>query len=173
MKILTLSQIVREYKKLDPNSAINTAMLNRLISDKKITYGSRGNRTVLEWHTLITCLNELLGFSDETFLPEIRTIRKAAEELKHSVSDIVIAERHIRRCVLDGKIGFIAIGNRCYIAMQSFSPPYVESLVYGETETRAKQESIKSDIMDQLNTKLSSSSAMPTIQRKKKKSGRE
>ena len=171
MKILTLSQIVRECKKLDPNSAINTAMLNRLISDKKITYGSIGNRTVLEWHTLITCLNELLGFSDESFFPQIRTIRKAAEELKYSASDIGVAERHIRRCVSDGKIGFISIGNRCYIAMQSFMPPYSESLIYGESEARAKRQRIKNDIMEQLNAKLSSSTAMPIVQRKKKRSG--
>ena len=97
--------------------------------------------------------------------------RKAAEELKYSASDIGVAERHIRRCVSDGKIGFISIGNRCYIAMQSFMPPYSESLIYGESEARAKQQRIKNDIMEQLNAKLSSSTAMPIVQRKKKRSG--
>ena len=115
MKILTLSQIVRECKKLDPNSAINTAMLNRLISDKKINYGSIGNRTVLEWHTLITCLNELLGFSDESFFPQIRTIRKAAEELKYSASDIGVAEKHI----------FLACHwHKMYVSMRNLKPKH-------------------------------------------------
>ena len=171
MKILTIAQAVIEYRRLDPNTAINSAMLNRLIKEKKITYGCRGNRTVIEWHTLNSCLNELLGFKGETFLPKLRTIRKAAEELKRSENDFGVAEGHIRRCVSDGKIGFIAIGNRFYIAMQSFSSPYVESLIYGENEERIKREIIKNDIMTQLDAKLSASSAAPIVQRKKKRSG--
>ncbi len=173
MKILTISQTVTEYRRLDPNSAINSAMLNRLINEKKITYGSRGNRTVIEWYTLISCLNELLGFKGETFLPKLRTIRKAAEELKRSENDIGVAEGHIRRCVSDGKIGFITIGNRFYVAMQSFSSPYAESLIYGEIEERIKREIIKNDIMTQLDAKLSSSFAAPVVQRKKRRSGRD
>lgn len=144
-------------------------MLNRLINKKKIPYGSRGNRTVMEWHILISSLNEILQFTGETFLPRVRTIRTAAKELKNSESDFGVAERHIRRCVADKKIGFITIGNRHYVAMQSFMYPYSESLIYGESEERAKRAIIKKDIMAQLSAKLSSNSSMPIVQRKTKK----
>ena len=67
-------------------------MLERLINEKKIPYGTRGNRTVIELHILISALNEMLQFTGETFLPKIRTIRQAAKELKKSQSDIGVAE---------------------------------------------------------------------------------
>lgn len=158
-----------EFKKIDPNSAINSSMLNRLISEKKIPCGSRGNRTVIEWHILISSLNEILQFTGETFLPRIRTIRAAAKELKKSESDFGVTERHIRCCVADKKIGFIAIGSRYYIAMQSFIYPYSESLIYDESEERAKRETIKKDIMAQLSSKLSSNLSMPIVKRRTNK----
>ena len=104
MKILTLHQAVEEIKKIDPNSDISTTMLSRLINEKKLPYGSRGNRTVIEWFILIASLNELLKFTGETFIPQIRTIRNAAIELKQMKSDLGISESHIRRYVEDKKL---------------------------------------------------------------------
>ena len=150
-------------------------MLERLINEKKIPYGTRGNRTVIELHILISALNEMLKFTGETFLPKIRTIRQAAKELKKSQSDIGVAEGHIRRCVSDNKIGYIVIGNRQYVAMQSFVYPYSASLIYGESDERVKRELVKKDIMSQLSSKLSCNSSVPVVQRKtnKKRSGQE
>ena len=143
-------------------------MLNRLINERKIPSGCRGNRTIMELHMLISALNEMFQFTGETFLPQIRTIRQAANELKNSKSDLGVTESNIRRYVADEKIGFIVIGNRCYIAMQSFSYPYSESLIYGESESQAQREMIKNDIVAQLSSKLSSNSSMPIVQRKRK-----
>ena len=150
-------------------------MLERLINEKKIPYGTRGNRTVIELHILISALNEMLQFTGETFLPKIRTIRQAAKELKKSQSDIGVAEGHIRRCVSDNKIGYIVIGNRQYVAMQSFMYPYSASMIYGESDERVKRELVKKDIMSQLSSKLSCNSSMPVVQRRtnKKRSGQE
>ena len=117
---------------------------------------------------LISALNEMFQFTGETFLPQIRTIRQAANELKNSKSDLGVTESNIRRYVADEKIGFIVIGNRCYIAMQSFTYPYSESLIYGESESQAQREMIKNDIVAQLSSKLSSNSSMPIVQRKRK-----
>lgn len=169
MKILTIHQAVEEIKKNDPNSDISTTMLNRLINEKKLPYGSRGNRTVIEWFILIASLNELLKFTGESFLPQIRTIRNAATELKQIKPDLGVSESHIRRYVEDEKIGFISIGNRHYVAMQSFSFPYSESLIYGEPEDRAKREMIKKDIMAQLSAKITANCAVPIVQRKSKR----
>ncbi len=68
-----------------------------------------------------------------------------------------------------------SIGNRHYVAMQSFMYPYSKSLIYGESEERARRAIIKKDIMAQLSSKLSSNSSMPTVQRKikNKRSGQE
>ena len=63
MKVLTLPQAVEEIRRLDPGSAVNVTMLDRLIKDKHIPFGSRGVRTVIEWHTLIASLNEILRFT--------------------------------------------------------------------------------------------------------------
>ena len=166
MKVLTLVQAVEEIRRLDPSSAVNITMLNRLINDKKIPYGSRGVRTVVEWYMLIASLNEMLNFTGETFLPKIRTVRNAAFELKESKSQIGVSEEHIRRCIEDGRIGFIAIGNRRYIAMQSFDPPYSETLVYGKSQSRTKRELVKKDILQQLNATITKS-AIPQVKRKR------
>ena len=167
MKVLTLPQAVEEIRRLDPGSAVNVTMLDRLIKDKHIPCGSRGVRTVIDWHTLIASLNEILHFTGETFLPKIRSIRSAAAELKELKSETGIAEEHIRRCVADGKIGFISIGNRCYVAMQNFSPPYANALVYGTSQSRTKREFVRNNIMEQLSTTISASTAVPIVRRKR------
>lgn len=167
MKVLTLPQAVAEIRRLDPASAINVTMLDRLIKDKYIPCGSRGVRTVVEWHILIASLNEILQFDGETFLPRIRSIRSAAAELKVSEPETGMAEEYIRRCVADGKIGFISIGNRCYIAMQNFSPPYSNALVYGTSQSRTKREFVRNNIMEQLSTTISASTAVPIVKRKR------
>lgn len=168
MKILTLPQTIAEIRKIDPDSSINETMLNCLIKEKKLSFGRRGIRTVVEWNTLIASLNSLLGFFGETFLPHIRTVRKAALELKMSKSDIGVGESHIRAFIADKKIGFISIGNRHYVAMQSFQSPYSDNLAYGISPSRVKQQYIQENIIEQLDSAISSSAGVPMVRRKRK-----
>ena len=57
----------------------------------------------MECHVWISSLNGLLKFEGETFLPQIRTIRKAATDLKCSESEFGVAESHIGGALPTGK----------------------------------------------------------------------
>lgn len=152
---------------MDSHSAVNEAFLKHLIREKLLRFGNRGIRTVVDLDVLIVTLNNLLGFSDEHVLPKIRTIRNAAIELRTNEDNIGIGETHIRRCVADQKIGFIKIGNRHYVAMQSFEPPYSEGLVYGTSPGDKKRVFIRDNIIEQLNLTITSGSAIPIVKRKR------
>ncbi len=165
MKVLTIPQAVKEIRALDPATAINETMLTSLIEKKKLPCGSRGVRTVVNLELTISVLNELLGFVGEVFLPRIRTIRAAASELRDNDDESGMGEDHIRRCVADEKIGVIAIGNRNYIAMQSFDAPYSEKLVYGTSQSRTQRDMIRKDMLAQMSTTISTKSSVPSVVR--------
>ncbi len=167
MKVMTLTQVLADIRKMDPATALNENLLSVLIKEKRLPYGSRGNRVILEVGVLINALNDLFGFSGETFVPKVRTVRSAAIELKES--HYGMSERHIRQCIIDGKLKTIKIGNRHYVAMQSFSSPYSESLIYGITEKLAKIEHIKNDMQKQMDNLISSQSCPPTVVRMHKR----
>jgi len=168
MKVLTIPQAVKEIKVLDPDSAVNETMLASLIEKKQLPCGSRGVRTVVNLELTISVLNELLGFVGEVFVPKIRTIRTAASELRGNSDESGVGEDHIRRCVADSKIGVITIGNRNYIAMQSFEAPYAEKLVYGTSQSRKQRDMIRKDMLAQMSTTISAKSAIPSVTRVRK-----
>ncbi len=80
--------------------------------------------TFADAEALAPVLNRMLGFEEAARLPQIPAIRGAGAKLKRSRPEIGIGKKMIRNAVKDGRITSIGIGNREYIAMQSFDEPY-------------------------------------------------
>ncbi len=165
MKILTLPQALKKIKELDPHTAINMTMLKRLIEEDRIPYGSRGTHIVIEINSVISALNSILGIEETKEIPLLRSIRMAAVELKQSEQYVHIGEDLIRKCVFDEKIPTISIGNRHYVALQSFLEPYAESFVYGKNPRLIERDKIKQDMLEQMNASISARSGIPKVVR--------
>ncbi len=169
MKVVTLPQAVKEMRLLDPKTAFNRAMLDYLIKEEKVPYGAHGVRTVLNFDALIDALNVIYGFEGEMFCPSIRTVCNAVEEIKESKEYYKMGERLIRRCISDGILPTITIGNRHYIALQSFTEPYSKKLVYGQSESRLKAEQIVNNMLQQMSDCISERGGVPAVVRRRTK----
>lgn len=165
MRVKTLPQAVIEAQKKDPVTALNKFMLSSLIREKKIPYGNHGNRTVVDYDLIVPAINALLEFSETDELPRLRTIRSAVEELRETKPEIGFGEEHIRTCVLDGRIASITVGNRRYIAMESFETPHCERILSGHAKSFERQEMIRNDIMEQMGNAISAQAYIPKVTR--------
>lgn len=165
MKVRTLPQAVKEIKMLDPSSAVNEDFLISLIKDKRLEHSSHGVRTVVEFGTLVSTLNELLGYEDKKQIPQLRSIRSAIKDLRQNRPELGVGEEHIRRCVADGRISSIQIGSRRYIAMQSFDTPYCERIMTVQSPSFAKSDMMRRDILEQMSTAISAQVVIPKIKR--------
>ncbi len=163
MGLLTLPQTIKIIRQKDSGNAVNSAMLLALIENNQLPCGNRGVRTVVELSAVITVLNNMLGFNDSKEIPMIRSIRRAAVELKQMKGYLSFGEDYIRKCVADDKIRYITIGNRHYIALQSFKEKYSENFVYGRSPGIRKKDIIKQGIAEQMKLYLSNHSNKPKV----------
>ncbi len=166
MRIKTIPGIVTEIKMLDPSSAVGESFLTALAESKQLPHTYHGNRLVADAEAIAPTLNSLLGFEGNGNLPHIRTIREAAAELRQSHPMIGIGEKLIRSAVKDGRIPSIRIGNREYIAMQSFDEPYCRR-IFEPTATApiSRTEAVRRDVMEQMAQTIASSPYVPTVTR--------
>ena len=79
-----------------------------------------------------------------------------------------IGEKLIRSAVKDGRIPSIRIGNREYIAMQSFDEPYCRRIFEPTPTTVSRAEIVRKDVMEQMAQTLSSNPFIPTVIRARK-----
>lgn len=164
MRLKTLMQIAHEIRTTDPESAVGESFLAALVEENELWYTYRGNRLVVDAEEVAPLLNRMLGFEDTSELPHIRTIRGAAAELKRSRPEIGIGEKMIRSAVKDGRIASIGIGNREYIAMQSFDESYCRR-IFKPGPVVSKKEVIRRSVMEQMADVLSKNPAMPAVTR--------
>lgn len=164
MRIKTIPSIVTEIKTLDPSSAVGESFLVALAESKQLSHTYHGNRLVADAEAIAPTLNRLLGFEGNGNLPHIRTIREAAAELKQNRPMMGIGEKLIRSAVKDGRIPSIRIGNREYIAMQSFDEPYCRC-IFEPTATApvSRTEAVRRDVMKQMAQRIASSPYVPTV----------
>lgn len=132
MNIVTTRKAVQIILKKDENNAINEDMLRRLFKSEKLPSWKHGNRTVCEISLLIEGLNTLLGLEEKKRVPRIRSIHNAFLELRTSSPELGISEERIRVLVGMNKLPHIRVGNRVYIALESFEDPYNECLIYDD-----------------------------------------
>jgi hypothetical protein len=169
LRIKTIPSIVAEIKTLDPSSAVGASFLTALAEAKQLPHTYHGNRLVVDAEALAPTLNRLLGFEGNGGIPHIRTIRGAVAELKGSRPAMGIGEKLIRSAVKDGRIPCIRIGNREYIAMQSFDEPYCRR-IFEPTATApiSRAEAVRCDAMEQMAKTIASSPFVPTVTRARK-----
>ena len=164
MRLKTLSQIVHEIRTADPESVVGDSFLTALVEENELWHTYRGNRLVVDAEAIAPALNRMLGFEETAELPRIRTIRSAVAELKRSHPEIGIGEKMIRSAAKDGRLASIGIGNREYIAMQSFDEPYCRR-IFETSEVISKKEIIRRGAIEQMAEVLARNPAMPTVTR--------
>ena len=140
MRLKTIPQAVAKLHEDDPGTALNRSMLLTLMDEGLLDYEMRGNRRVIDYDDLCVRLRELLGLTEGrgylSSLPHIRTIDSAYRELKETRPELGLSEERIRMLIDTGRLVCIPIGNRSYIAMELFKPPYDRRLMVTDGEER-------------------------------------
>ena len=165
MRIRTIPKTVKEIRLVDPSSAIGESFLTALAESKQLPHTYHGNRRVTDADAIAPTLNSLFGLDESCTLPHVRSIREAAAELKKRDVNIGVGEKLIRSAVKDGRIPSIRIGNREYIAMQSFDEPYCNRIFELLPITISRTKAIRKDVMEQLSHMMASNPCIPTVKR--------
>ena len=132
MRIKTTRAIVDEIRMIDGSSAVNQGMLTTLFETKQLKYYYRGNRVVADFDHVIEGMNKIYNLNEKDVMPRIRSIHNAFRELRELGIDTGISEERIRFLVEKKKLPSIEVGNRSYIALESFEAPYNECLIYDD-----------------------------------------
>lgn len=140
MNIVSAKKLVEAIKRLDKNTGITLNMLEELFKKQKILLWKHGKRTVGDMNVLIKNLNDLFSLTNDESLPRIRSIRKGYLELRAQNPCLGISEERIRFLVKMGVLPHVSIGNRDYIAMESFEPPYDECLMFHDIKSNKEEQ---------------------------------
>ena len=147
MKIQTIRKATQTIKSSDAQSAINNNMLRTLAENQRINSFKRENRTLFEVEILRDDINVMFGLGKGKDFPRVRSIHDAYTELRTSNPELGISEERIRFLIKKQKIPFIKIGNRAYVALETFEPPFDLCLIYDDyldsREAIIKQEALE------------------------------
>lgn len=132
MRLMSTSELIREIQKVDGNTAVNPDMLRSLVRAEKVKHLFHGGRLRIDADQFPKNMNDLLGLDLDTKMPRIRSIHNAFTEVRESNPELGISEQRIRRLIGMGKLPHIRVGNRAYVALESFEEPYNECLVYDD-----------------------------------------
>ncbi len=168
MRIKTIPKSVEEIRALDTKSAVGESFLLALVATNELPHTYHGNRLVIDADAVIPTLNRLLGFESREDMPHIRSIREAAAELKQIHPEMGVGEKLIRSAVKNERISSIRIGNREYIAMQSFDEPYCRRIFELTSTKISRTEMVCKDVMEQLSQTIASNPFIPAVTRVRK-----
>ena len=129
---MSIPELIREIQKVDGNTAVNPDMLRSLVRDEKVKHLFHGGRLRIDADQFPQNMNDLLGLDLDTKMPRIRSIHSAFIEVRESNPKLGISEQRIRRLIGMGKLPHIRVGNRAYVALESFDAPYNECLLYDD-----------------------------------------
>ena len=132
MRLMGIAALIDELQKVDGDTAVNPSMLRLLVRDRKVNHLYHGDTLRINADQLPIDLNNLLGFDPNMGMPRIRSIHNAFLELRAHTPELGISEQRIRRLIGLGKLPHIRVGNRAYIALESFGEPYNECLLYDD-----------------------------------------
>lgn len=132
MRIKTVNELCSALKGVDYHTAVNPHMLRSLFSDDKLKFAKRGNRTVADMDQVIRELNQLFNLGQRDIVPRIRSIHEAYMEVKVLQPELGISESRIRFLVDRDLLPHITVGNRVYIALDSFEEPFNDCLFYDD-----------------------------------------
>lgn len=140
MRIKTVKGIVDGIKKVDSESAINQGIIRLLFEQGELKSFSRGNRIVSDMDQVVEDLNRIYNIDEKDSIPRIRSIRNAFGELRTLRPELGISEEGIRFLVTMDYIPHIDIGNRSYVALECFEPPYDQCLINFDYRDARKKE---------------------------------
>ena len=129
MRIKTIRAILEEIKTIDNKSAITQGMLLELFHAKQIDCYYRGNRLVTNADKLPDSLNRIFGLAGNKTLPRIRSIHSAFVEIRQLYPELGVSEERIRSLIGLNEVPHVKIGNRIYLALESFEEPYNDWLM--------------------------------------------
>ena len=132
MSLMSIATLIGEIQKVDGNTAVNPDMIRSLVRDKKVNHLYHGNKVRINADQFPIDMNNLFGLAPNTEMPRIRSIHNAFVEVRTSNPALGISEQRIRRLIGMGKLPHIRVGNRAYVALESFGAPYNECLLYDD-----------------------------------------
>ena len=132
MRLMGIAALIGELQKVDGDTAVNPSMLRLLVCDKKVNHLYHGDTLRINADQLPIDLNNLLGFDPNMGMPRIRSIHNAFLELRAHTPELGISEQRIRKLVGLGQLPHIRVGNRAYVALESFDAPYNACLLYDD-----------------------------------------
>lgn len=132
MRLMSIAVLIRELQKVDGDTAVNPDMLRFLVKEKKITHLYHGKSLRINADQFPQDINYLFGLDPNMEMPRIRSIHNAFLEVRESNPELGISEQRIRRLVGLGKLPHIRVGNRAYVALESFDAPYNACLLYDD-----------------------------------------
>ena len=132
MRLMSIAALISEIQKVDGNTAVNPGMLRSLVRDKKVKHLYHGDKLRINADQFPMDMNSLFGLDPSVEMPRIRSIHNAFLEVKESNPELGTSEQRIRRLIGMGKLPHIRIGNRAYVALESFDAPYNECLMYDD-----------------------------------------
>ena len=132
MRLMSIAALIGELQRVDDNTAVNPDMLRSLVKEKKVKYIYHGDSLRINADQFPIDMNNLFGLDPSMEMPRIRSIHNAFLAVRESNPELGISEQRIRRLVGMGKLPHIRIGNRAYVALESFAPPYNECLLYDD-----------------------------------------
>ena len=132
MRLMSIAVLIRELQKVDGDSAVNPDMLRSLVKEKKVMYIHHGDSLRINADQFPIDMNNLFGLEPSMEMPRIRSIHNAFLEVREHTPELGISEQRIRRLVGLGKLPHIRVGNRAYVALESFDAPYNACLLYDD-----------------------------------------
>ena len=164
LELKTIPGIVRKCREKDPDTAINESMIFELVRNGKLSFERKGTRIVLDFSLAISQICDVLMLYDLYSFPRIRTIREASAELTKSGTGIT--ERIVRAFIRSDSLRSIVVGNRHYVAMQSFERPYASCLFGNLRDDRAKHFTFRNTADEQIEAISMQQNSAQGIQRR-------
>ena len=164
LEFKTIPGVVRKCREIDPDTAINESMLSELVRNGKLSCEQRGTRIVLDFSLAVSQICDMLMLYDLISFPRIRTVRDAATELVKAGTGI--NERIIRSFIRSDSLRTITVGNRHYIALQSFERPYASRLFGNLRDDRTKRFTFRNTADEQIEAIRMQQDSIQGIQRR-------
>lgn len=166
MKIKSIPKAAQAIREHDPDTAVNENMLYALIKAGKLPFDMHGSRMVVDLDTVTRLLKCLLDMENLSVFPRIRSIHDAFVILKEEQPNIGIGEPQIRELIRLDKLRSIEIGNRHYIAPESFTPPYCYRLSDCATPPPRRTPPYRRDAMAQFNELMAKNQHLQTMSKR-------
>lgn len=150
MELLLLPEILNRITAEDTNTSITRGLLKQLVNNGDLDHEMRGNRIVIDYDELPSCLRRIFNVSNGSTLPRVRTIMSAVRELEEVCPKLHIGESRLRALVEEGVVPCIYVGNRAYISLESIDYYISRWHEINQARRQRKKDEIDQNIMSQL-----------------------